>query len=189
MNGEVGGAEGGYAEHFLDFQQESVDGHGRGECADHAGAGVGPEGAEDAAVAEAQLFAEGAVDAPRQVVEVGVGGVDGDAVADEADGGAAGLGAVGDALEAGEDEGVVGDDEVGAQGDGFVDDGGGEVEGYEDAAAGLLAVAEEEAGVVVVFLQLGAEGGVEPRDDLCYFLCFHNSWITRKRGFYCPQFF
>ena len=128
-------------------------------------------------------FGQGAVDAPGQVVEVGVGGVDGDAVPDEADDGAARLVVGGDAAQTAEDEGMVGDDEVEAQGDGLVGDGGGEVEGYEDAGAGNLPFADEESGVVVIFLEFRMKGGVEPRRHLAYcglfhlrcFFCFYNA--------------
>ena len=106
-----------------------------------------------------------------------MGGVDGDAVLDEADDGAPGLVVGGDALQAAENEGVVGDDEVEALLDGFVGDGGGEVEGHEDAGARLLPLADEEACVVVVLLQFRMEGGVEPRRHLAYCGVFHLRWI------------
>ena len=153
-------------EHLFDALEEVVGGHGVGEGAYETGAGRGAEGAEDAALLQAEALGEGAVDAPRQVVEVGVGGIDGDAVLGEGEDGAAELALRGDAAQAGEDEGVVGDDEVEPQVDGFFYYFGREVEGYEGAAVGFVGMAEEEAGVVVVFLQFGEEGGVEVVDEV-----------------------
>ena len=161
----VGVVEGGaycrLVRQLLHFQQERIGGHGLRELTDDAGADVGFVLPEDGAVLEAQFLGEDAADAPGEVVEVGVGGVDGDGVADEADDHTPGLGAVGEAFDAGEDEGVVGDDEVEPPGDALVDDLGGEVEGHECAAVGGGAFAEEEAGVVVIFLIFRVEGAVE----------------------------
>lgn len=57
---------------------------------------------------------------------------------------------------------MVCDDEVVSQVDSLVDNLGCEVEGHECAVVGSGAYAEEEAGVVVVFLILGVECGIEP---------------------------
>ena len=153
-------------EHLFDVLEELVGGHGVGEGADEAGAGVGTEGGEDAALLQAEALGEGAVDAPGEVVQVGVGGIDGDAVLGKSEDGATEFALRGDAAQAGEDKGVVGDDEVEPQGDGFAGHVGREVEGHEGAAVGLVGMAEEEAGVVVVFLQFGEEGGVEVVDEV-----------------------
>ena len=83
----------------------------------------------------------------------------------------------------------MGDDEVETQSDGLVGNGGGEVEGNEDAGAGNLPFADEESCVVVIFLEFRMKGGVEPRRHLAYCGLFHLRcffvFITQKGLFYC----
>jgi len=56
---------------------------------------------------------------------------------------------------------MVGDDEIGAEGYGFIDDGGGEVQGYQHARAFAHWVAQQGTRVVVILLIFGMELAVE----------------------------
>ena len=91
------------------------------------------DGTEDASVGEAQFLGQDSVDPPVEVVEVGVGRIDGDALLEEAQGQATGGRGRRDAFDCAEDERMVGDDEVGMERHRFVDNGGGDIDGAKHA--------------------------------------------------------
>ena len=119
-------------------------------------------------ICQPEMEGEDTVDALFEIVEIGMGGIDCNIVFDKGDDGtASGIGRC-DAFDAAEDEGMMGDNEVGAKGNGFVDNSRGEVEGDKSPRAFAVRIAEEESGIVVVFLVFGMEFAVEELNDFGY---------------------
>ena len=116
-------------------------------------------------ICQSELESEDAIYTVGKVVEIGMGGVNGYVVLDERENHASGGVGRGDTLDAAEDEGVVGDNEIGMKGDGFVDDVGGKVYGDKRTGVFGVGVAEKKAGIVVILLIFGVELVVEEMDD------------------------
>lgn len=137
-------------------------------------------------ICQSELEGKDAIDAILEVVEVGMSRIDGYVILDKRDDGTAGGIGRGDALDAAEDEGMVCDNEVGAKGDGLVDNSRGKVEGYKSSGTLAVGIAEEKSRIVVVLLVFGMEFAVEKMNDFVY--CHDEKRfvvVTKMWQYYC----
>ena len=137
-------------------------------------------------ICQSELESEDAIDTVGKVVEIGMGGVNGYVVLDERENHASGGVDRGDTLDAAEDERMVCDNEVGAKGDGLVDNSRGKVEGYKRSGALAVGIAEEESRIVVVLLVFGMKFAVEKMNDFVY--CHDEKRfvvVTKMWQYYC----
>jgi hypothetical protein len=117
---------------------------------------------------KAQGVGQPVVDPVQDVVQVGVHRADGHPRAQGGHDGALHVIAAGQGLEAPEHDGVVGHDEVGARGHGFVHHGLGAVQAGHHAGHGRVRLAHQQAGVVVGRLVGGRRQGLEVGHDVGY---------------------
>ena len=159
-----------YSEHGepqtgLDLLQTRLGGKRVGERSYHSRTDVGRrlpfEGTQNGAVFEPQQAGQHTVHPLFEIVEVGMGGIDGDIVADEFVDEAPEEGVGSDAFHAAEDKGVMGGYEVGVEADGLLNHLGGEVEGGEHPAAFAGGVAQKKPRVVVTLLIFRVQTKVE----------------------------